>query len=202
VASNELDTRTMNAAGHLARLTDIEKSFDPKYLEIPHRIKMLGASWSAKLGEQLGGKLAPEQRAELSKYASFRSRTVNNLNTNLKELSGAAVTPQEAERQAHDIPVAGVGTFDGDDPVSFEAKMKRSIQTQRAAIARYNFMKSKGLNFDRDRIGQFMALDDVPAAINRRGAEIEQQLKRASPNIKPEQLQNHVRQKLKQEFGI
>jgi hypothetical protein len=201
-ANNQLEERTLNSATHLARLTDIEKQFDPKYLEIPNRLKMMGASWSAKLGPQLGGKLAPDQQAELSRYASFRSGSVNNLNTILKELSGAAVTPQEYERIQNDQPVAGTGIFDGDDPVSFQAKMKRATQTLRSAIARFNFMRSKGLNFDKDRLDQFLALDDVPRIYEQRGAEIEQQLRQQNPNANPMQLQQGVQQKLKQEFGI
>jgi hypothetical protein len=202
VANNQLEERTLNSATHLGRLNDIEKQFDPKFLEIPNRLKMMGASWSAKLGPQLGGKLAPDQQAELSRYAAFRSGSVNNLNTILKELSGAAVTPQEYERIQNDQPVAGTGIFDGDDPVSFQAKMARSTQTLRSAIARFNFMRSKGLNFDKNKLDQFMRLDDVPGEIDKRGAQIEQQLRMQNPNANPMQLQQGVQQQLKQEFGI
>lgn len=199
-AQNQLEEKTMNSASMLSRLSDIEKRFDPKFLEIPTRAKMLGVSWGAKLGPMLGGKITPELKQDLSKYASFRSASVNNLNTILKELSGAAVTPQEYERLKNDVPQAGTGILDGDDPISFEAKLKRSQQTARAAIARYNFMRSKGLNFDRNRLDQFLALDDVPAAIDQRGTEIESQLRKSGAD--PNTIDQQVRRQLKQEFGI
>ena len=122
------------------------------------------------------------------------------MNTLLKELSGAAVTPQEYERLKNDIPNAGTGIFDGDDPVSFKAKSDRARSTYRAAIARYNFMRSKGLNFDRNSLDQFLSLDDVPAAIDKRGAEIEGQLRKSGAD--PRTIDQQVRRKLKQEFGI
>ena len=80
--------------------------------------------------------------------------------------------------------------------------MARSTQTLRSAIARFNFMRSKGLNFDKDKLDQFLALDDVPRIYEQRGAEIEQQLRQQNPNADPLQLQQGVQQKLRQEFGI
>lgn len=199
---NQLEERTLNSAAQLARLQDIDKRFRPEWLEIPKRFEMLGASWSAKAGEALGGKLAPEKTQELREYASFRSASVNNLNTILKELSGAAVTPQEYERIQNDQPVAGTGIFDGDDPISFRAKLDRTRDTLKAAIARYNFMRSKGLNFDKNSMDQFMALEDVPGAINQRGAEIEQQILKQMPKADKSVIQKRVDQQLKREFGI
>ena len=195
---NQLEERTLNAAGQLGRLNDIMQRFDPKFLDITNRMKMTGASWTAKFG----GKLKPDDEKELGRYASFRSAAVNNLNTILKELSGAAVTPQEYERIQNDQPVAGTGIFDGDDPVSFKAKAERTTRSLKSAIARLNFMRSKGLNFDRGSLDQFMSLDDVPAIIEQRGAEIERDLKAANPKADPMSIEKRVDQQLKREFGI
>lgn len=194
----DLEERTMNAATQLGRLADINKRFDPKFLDIATRLKLTGASWTAKLG----GKLSPENRAELERFAAFRSSSVNNLNTILKEVSGAAVTPQEYERIQMDQPVAGTGIFDGDDPVSFKGKAERVTGALRSAIARFNFMRSHGLNFDRDKLDKFMKLDDVPAAIDARGTQIENQIKQVNPKIDPMTLEQMTHQQLKKEFGI
>lgn len=195
---NQIEERTMNAASQLGRIADIRKRFDSSYLKVPNRVQMLANAWTAKAG----GTLSPDQQKELTNYAAFRSAAVNNLNTILKELSGAAVTPQEYERIQSDVPTAGTGIFDGDDPVSFKAKLDRTEQTLRMAIARQNFMRSQGLNFTRDTLDQFLALDDVPAAIDRRGAEIEQRLLQTNPKLDPMQLDKVVRGQLKREFGI
>ena len=196
--ASDIEEKTMNAATQLGRLSDIEKRFDPKFLDIGNRMKMLGASWTAKAG----GKLSPEIQSDLGRYAAFRSAAVNNLNTVLKEVSGAAVTPQEYERIQSDQPVAGTGIFDGDDPVSFKAKMQRTTTALKSAIARLNFMRNQGLRLNRENLDQFMALEDVPAAIDRRGAEIEQKLRQANPNADPMSIEQNVHRQLKQEFGI
>ena len=195
---NQIEERTLNSTGQLGRLNDIMKRFDPKFLDISSRMKMMGASWTSKFG----GKLPTDVESELGRYASFRSAAVNNLNTILKEMSGAAVTPQEYERIQNDQPVAGTGIFDGDDPVSFKAKAERTTTSLKAAIARYNFMRTRGLNFDRGSLDQFMNLEDVPAVIDQRGAEIEQQLRQANPKADPMTIEKNVKQQLKREFGI
>lgn len=195
---NQIEERTLNATTQLGRLNDIMQRFDPKFLDITNRMKMTGASWTAKFG----GKLKPDDEKELGRYASFRSAAVNNLNTILKELSGAAVTPQEYERIQNDQPVAGTGIFDGDDPVSFKAKADRTTRSLKSAVARLNFMRAKGLNFDRGSLDQFMSLDDVPAIIEQRGAEIERDLKAANPKADPMSIEKRVDQQLKREFGI
>lgn len=195
---NQIEERTLNSVAQLGRLADIEKRFDPKFLDIGNRMKMMGAAWTAKAG----GNLAPEIKSELGRYAAFRSGAVNNLNAILKEVSGAAVTPQEYERIQNDQPVAGTGIFDGDDPVSFQAKMKRTTGALKSAVARLNFMRNRGLNFTRETMDQFMSLEDVPGAIDRRGAEIEQQLRQANPSADPMSIEKNVHQQLKREFGI
>ncbi len=195
---NQLEERTVNSAMQLGRLADIRKQFDPKFLEIPNRLKLAGASWSAKFGS----KLSPQLQGELRNYAKFRSSTVNNANQILKELSGAAVTPQEYERIQNDIPIAGTGIFDGDDPVSFVAKHDRSEQSLRSAIARHNFMRAQGLNFTKDNIDMFMSLDDVPARYEQRATEIESRIRQTNPSITPQALEEQTAVQLKREWGI
>lgn len=195
---NALEERTLNSAMQLGRLADIEKRFNPKFLEIPNRLRLAGASWSSKFG----GKLSPQIQSELREYAGFRSSTVNNANQILKELSGAAVTPQEYERIQNDIPVAGTGILDGDDPVSFMAKMDRTKSTLRSAIARLNFMRSQGLNFQKGDLDMFMSLDDVPARYEQRAGEIETRLRQSNPNITPQALEEQTGAQLKREWGI
>lgn len=47
-----------------------------------------------------------------------------------------------------------------------------------------------------------MSLDDVPAIIEQRGAEIERDLKAANPKADPMSIEKRVDQQLKREFGI
>jgi hypothetical protein len=195
---NAIEERILNSATQLGRLADIERAFDPTFMEIPKRMEMLGQSWSAKFG----GKLSKQQTQELSRYAKFRSASVNNLNTILKEMSGAAVTPQEYERIQNDAPVAGTGIFDGDDPVSFKAKLERTKVSLRNAIARQNYMRARGLNFSKDDLDLFLSLDDIPAAYEKRGDEIEATIRQRNPGIEPQALEEQSAIQLKREWGI
>lgn len=197
-AANQLDERTISAASTLGRLQSIRKQFRPEFQQIPERLKLMGASW----GAALGGKLSPALQKQLGDFAAYKATAYDNFNQLLKELSGTAVSAQELARQKIVQPDPGDTIWNGDDPVTFQSKLDQGEKIMRAAIARMNFMRTRGLQFNKDTAEQFLRLEDVPAAIDRRGAEIEQQLRNANPKIDPMQLDRSVRQQLKREFGV
>ena len=197
-AANQLDERTISAASTLGRLQEIRQQFKPEFLQIPGKLKMLGASW----GAAFGGKLSPDVERNLRDFAAFKATGFDNFNQILKELSGTAVSAQELQRQQIVQPNPGTGLFDGDDPVTFMSKIDQVEKIQKTAIARMNFMRSKGLQFNKDTAETFMRLDDVPAAIDRRGNEIESELRRANPKADPMAIEKATRDRIKQEFGI
>lgn len=118
----------------------------------------------------------------------------------LKDLSGTAVTENEMQRQLLDLPNPGKGITDGDSPPDFEAKLNGAIKFQRSAIARARYLRSQGFTGKPWEAG--IALEDVPGLIDKRGAEIENQLKQANPNADPMAIQKATRNAIKQEFGI
>jgi hypothetical protein len=196
---NLLDKKTIDATNHIARLKTIEQGFDPKFLEIPTRLKMLGSSWGAKTGIA-GLRPNPEQAQDLYRYADFRRSTIENMNRMLNELSGAAVSPQEAERLRASQPDAGTGVFDGDDPVSFQAKSKANILDQKRAIARYNYLRSNGPAGKNP--WDVMSLDDIDKVMDQRGAAILKQMKAQNPAATDQQLLPQALEATKREFGI
>jgi len=197
-AETKLDEGTISSANTLGRIREIRSKYKPQFATIPGKLKMLGASWSAALT----GKLNPEMTKELSDFAKYKTAGFDNFNQLLKELSGTAVSAQELSRQKIVQPNPGEGILDGDDPITFEAKMDQGERLARSAIARMNFMRSRGLQFNKDTAEQFMRLEDVPAAIEKRGAEIEQKLRQTNPQASPQSLEQETARRLKQEFGI
>ncbi len=197
-AANQLDERTISAASTLGRLQDIKAQFKPEFQQIPDRLKLMGASW----GASMGGKLSPEMQRQLSEFSSFKATAFDNFNQLLKELSGTAVSAQELSRQKIVQPNPGEGIFDGDDPVSFMSKVAQGERIAKSAVARMNYMRSRGLQFNKDTAEQFMRLEDVPEAIERRGAELEQQMRQSNPKADPMTIEKNVKARLKQEFGI
>lgn len=197
-AANQIDERTISAASTLGRLQEIKKQFRPEFLQIPNKFKMLGASWGAKFG----GKMNPQLETELRGYAAFKATAFDNFNQLLKELSGTAVSAQELSRQQIVQPNPGEGLFDGDDPQTFMSKIEQGEKIAKAAMARMNFMRARGLAFNKDTAEQFMRLEEVPAAIDQRGAQIEQELRQSNPQADPMSIERETQRRLKQEFGI
>lgn len=140
--ANRVQQKQVNAAELGARVSAIRDSYKPEYQTIGRRITSLINSGRAKLDPN---SLSGEERTALSDYATFRSEAINNINRVLNELSGAAVSPQEAERLRAAMPDPGTGVFDGDDPVSFEAKMNRVLAEVDRALVRYQFYQEQGL---------------------------------------------------------
>lgn len=196
--TTQVEEKALSAAGTMGRLQEIKRLFRPEFLTIPNKLKMVGASW----GSSFGGKLDPQTERDLRGYSQFKAAAFDNFNQILKELSGTAVSAQELTRQQIVQPNPGEGLFDGDDPVSFKAKIEQVERLSRAAVARMNYIRSRGLQFNKDTAEQFLRLEDVPAALDKRGSEIEAEIRRANPKADPMAIDKAVRQQIMQEFGI
>jgi hypothetical protein len=193
--ANQNDKNSIGTVDELAGLDNIKRAYDAKFLTIPKRI---GYAWSSILSKF--GKLKPEDAKELQDYATFRAASFDQLNKKLKELSGTAVTPQEAERQLIVLPNAGQGIGDGDSPAEFEAKLNASIAWQKSAFARQNYLRNQGFQGKPWEAG--VAVEDMPQIINQRGQQLRQQLQQQFPKASPMQLDQTVTKKIKKEFGI
>lgn len=191
-ATNTNDKNQVAAVNAIARLEGIDRAFDPKFLEIPKRINLAVAAGLDKLG-----KLPPDQKADLEKFSRFRRRAVDNAALTVKDLSGVAVSEAEFARIMTTLPNAGTGVFDGDGPTQFQAKLKDTMVAQKMAVARMNFMRLQGFKGKPWESG--VEIDDMRGIVDRRGAQIEQELQGRVP---PDRIGTVVRQRLKQEFGI
>lgn len=145
---NQVDERALNASELGARLGNIATTFKPEYQTLGTRF----ANWFRSGKASLGAKLDPAEEQELSNFAKYRSGAIENLNAILKEMSGAAVTPQEYERIKSVMPNAGTGVWDGDDPVTFKAKLERAMTDTDKALARYQYYKANGIPGSLDAI--------------------------------------------------
>ncbi|WP_299986649.1 glycoside hydrolase family 73 protein [uncultured Ruegeria sp.] len=192
-ATNEIEGRILDSGAMLGRLNDTRALFKPQYLEISTRI---GAKWGQLMDKM--GNATPEQQELVANFAQFKTEAFNNLNTSLKELSGAAVTPQEAERLLEQLPSVGTGILDGDSPTEFQAKLEQSIVQQQRAVARYNLWLATGRQGKPWEMG---SLDDVDKMINARGAQIEEQL-RAAGLTDESVIKQQVSQQLRVEVGF
>lgn len=193
---NDLDTRRINSADQLQRLNQITAKFDEKFLRSGPRLNNLVLSLKDK--GILPGDLSPEDESSLIEFSEFRQAAFNNLNNTLREMSGAAITPQEAERLLKSLPNPGKGVFDGDSPSQFQAKTSAVTQQLKLAIARYNYSQATG---EVDAATGAVSLDQMRSFINERAQEIEQQLRQANPGATEDQIQSTVRAEIRRLFG-
>lgn len=181
----KIQGKQIDAQESMARLDNIKALFEPRFQKIGTRMGMKWTSLKAKFDV---GEISPESMQDLYDYSLYKATSFEHMNKLLNELSGAAVSPQEFKRLGNQLPKAGEGIFDGDDPITFQAKMDSSMMNIKRALMRYKYMSRLG----KDALSMpLWKIDDV---INTRGKQLEAQFE-GDPNA--DEL---IRQALKQEF--
>lgn len=141
--NTELQKDFVKSTDAISRVDGIVKSFKPEYLKIPDR---LGFKWD-ELKEKWGsGGLDPERAKDLEEYSVFRQNAIENINQAIKDLTGASMSVQEAQRIRTGLPDPGDGVFDGDPPSVFKPKLVNSLKKLKAGQARKYLMLQQGLS--------------------------------------------------------
>lgn len=192
---NEIEKKMIAASDNLTNLASVRLQFKPEFQQIENRI---GMAWTAFADKFKAGKafVKPEDRAALEEYSAFRSDAFDGFNAYIKSITGAAMTESEAQRIMKAFPAPGEGVFDGDSPTQFKAKLDQAYEKSKAAVARYNYARQNGKDW------QYIGLNQMADIVRKRGNALQSEVKRANPNIDQMSLQGEVRSRLKQEFGI
>lgn len=193
-AANDLDKKMIAASDNLTNLAGLLNQFKPEYQEIPERGKMAWTALKAKVGR--GDAIAPEERSKLEAFSAYRADALDAFNTYIKAITGAAMTESEAKRIQAAFPSAGHGIFDGDDPISFKSNLDMAFKKTEMAIARYNYARKNGKDW------QYIGLEQMRGVLKDRSAAVRSQISTANPNAAPDEITSLTRQALKQEFGI
>ncbi len=188
--SNKVQQDLLAATAGLMRMNQIYDRFDPAFATYGGQFEGL----KSRIKEKAGYQLQPQEQEFLGKFSAYRAEAGQMLADTLKELSGAAVTPQEAERQKVWMINPGEGLFDGDSPTQVRAKIDRFRQFQKRAIARLNYINKHGLSLKN------VPLESMEGIINRRAQALEKQMQKRG--MDPETIPNAVRQQLAEEFGL
>ena len=176
----------------LQRVEDIERSFRPEYQQIPTQ----GVNWARGMYERFGGTLSPDSQRQLSEYTGFRSRAFNELTQTLRQMSGAAVTPSEAERLLQVI-----GDPSSDSPTQFRTKIAETLRAVRLANARLHHYLRSGLSpsFRSDAEGGPVALSDMEGVIRQRADQLGAELQRQG--VPDADIIRRIRATITSEFG-
>ena len=194
-ADTENDKTEIGLTNQMGRLKEISSSLDPNYLKGTTQLGMWGRQLASKWAT-----LPEKDQAELYKYATFRKDAASNLNKVLKEVSGTAVTENEMTRMLNELPNAGTGALDGDDPVTFKAKLDRTVEAVGLAIARARHLRNQGFQGKPWESG--IPIEGMRGIINQRAQQIEGQIKQQNPTIAKPMLDSQVDAAVKKEFNL
>ena len=178
-----------SAGNRLMAYNQIEASYRPEYSTPMFRGEQEWASLKDKFGT-----LEPEKQQELTEYSQWKQNSITNINERIKELTGAAMGVQEAERIMSSLPVPGQGIFDGDSPTVFKAKLDNAIQQLKLVEARNAYIVRTGSVSLTD-----VPLSKMPKIINDKASEIAKQYKLNPENPRDKQL---IMKSLSAFFGI
>lgn len=190
-----LETTITQGTDGLARLRGIVAKAKPEY-------QQLGTRWSnfvASAKEKAGVQIDDTTKQNLSDFTQYRRDVVANTNQTIKDLTGATVGKDEAPRLLQQMPVAGQGMFDGDSPTEFQAKLKGTLDSISASVARAQYARANGLS----KKAQFaIPLTSIPKIVQDKGDQYRDEMKRANPQVPDTQIAEAVKEKLRKEFGL
>ena len=186
--AGDVEKGVMAAADAVTRLNNIQFSYRPEYQKIGYRSTQ---AWSTLKDKFFT--LSSAEKTQLTQYSQYKQNSLQNLNQTIKDITGAAMGIQEAERIIASLPNAGTNIFDGDSPTEFEAKLTNAVKQTKYALARKGYALKKGLNWEN------ISLESMPNILKSRGAEIAKQYN-LDPN-KPADL-NTINRQMAAEFGV
>ena len=95
------------------------------------------------------GTITPQDNDFYRRYSSFMSQSKRHVVKLLNQLSGAAITPEEAKRILTTIPDPGAtgitGILSGDDPLQYLAKLEEVQISLLSSIMRLHYYRNKGM---------------------------------------------------------
>jgi len=137
-----IEEKIMGGKEQLARIQAITAEFKPEYQETGTR---LSATWTG-IKAKLGRNVDPADAKELTEFKKYQRKSIENINLYIKELTGAQMSEKEASRLRLAQPDPGEHWWQGDDPITFKAKLDDIEKTARASVARYDYYLNKGLS--------------------------------------------------------
>lgn len=185
---NNLQESIITSTNRLDRLNATLSTYRPEFLQA----RGIANANVTKVKDFLGMSVSPEQRRYLDEYTQFQSAAATDLAATLKEMSGAAVTPQEYARTEKTLP-SGTEL----SPAEFEAKSKVAVKTISRAIMRANWALKNGIGVQSvEQLAKAMPLEGIDAVYEKRANQIWQELG-GTPEAKAEAIR-----RANQEFGL
>lgn len=178
---NKLQNIVIDTGNQLARLQEIDKNFNAGMLSFEGRF---GDFW--RRGKDYFNAASPEEKAQITRDARFRQTAGNQINMTIKELSGVAVSAQEAKRLQ--IPEAWYGErnkpWTGMAGTEFKANLRGKLRDIASVHARARYMLktmniANGTRFTEQEVIDMaennsfpVAFEDMPRIMDNRMIEL------------------------------
>ena len=135
--AKSLEESIIATSNSLDRLSRMGTEFEQDYLTVPGKVR------SKLLWGQ--GMLDPDgmntgDRDWYSKQVTWRADAISFMNEEIKRMTGAQMSENEAKRLRKGMPDP-----ENDDPIAFQAKWKSNVRNLQMIRARANYYLSKGL---------------------------------------------------------
>lgn len=192
----EIQKKQFDANEGFARLANIAQSYKPEYQTIGTKLDNYWAAGKEKINPAL---LNEQDKKGLADFSNFKRQSLDNLNRYIKEITGAQMSIQEADRIKAGLPDPGTGLIDGDSPTQFQSKLQGTMRDLKLAKARYHYILNNGMN--ENMIGN-IGLSSMQGIINERGKALESAMKQNTPNADEPAIQTRVKLQLAKEFGL
>jgi hypothetical protein len=186
-ARNQIESQSIDLTAARERLNNIASAWKPEFSQLQTQFGM-----GIKELRDRVGLLPPDQQATLAEYAIFQQNTIKNLNSTIKEITGAAMNQQEVPRIKREVP------NESDSPAVFKGKLDNALKLTGLAQARLAHLRKQGLPVGPDFGG--IELDEMIPIIDARGDEIVQQL--VSQGFDPQVAEQQAHVQINQEFGL
>ena len=137
-----IESKLLGGKEQLKRMEMIQSAFKPEYQELGTRF---AREWTG-LKAWAGMDVSKEEKGKLTEFKGFQRKAIENINLYIKEITGAQMSEKEATRLRLSQPDPGEQWYQGDDPITFKAKMDDVIKFAGASVARYDKYRSEGLS--------------------------------------------------------
>lgn len=166
-ATTDLEKREIAARDSMARFGEIEQMVarNPEVLDVLGYRGRARMEWLKIKDKIYSGDLSEDDMAQLDEGTRFVVGVMSSVNRAIKEMTGAQLSNEEADRLMKSMPNMDMG------PGQFQAALGYVSNQSQLAIMRYNYWRNNGLQgLPEDMVG----LDNMEGFLKQRGAELYQ----------------------------
>lgn len=197
----KLEKTIVESKETVARTEAMLEKFEPEFLTIGGKLK----SEFYNLKDKIKGDLPPDEAEYIGRFAEFTQESTAGINQYIQQMTGAAVSAQEAVRLRKAMPDPGDSVLSGDGPKKFISKAKNVIRSLKLAEARAKILREKGFDVNPENIAQReqeYPYKRVVKMLETRADEIGLELEADNPGMPLGEIDRMVTERLKALYGF